>query len=240
MAEAEDPANKEYRQLRFRRPPGACEMLLVRHGESLPARADVSFPVKDGHSDPPLDPVGHRQAELVADRLVASGERFAAIYVSPLQRTSQTAAPLADRLGMPPVIVDDLREVHLGDWEAEGSYRKHVAEGHPLARQMGIEQRYDVLPGAEPGDVFADRVRGAFDQLAKAHPDEVIVVVCHGGVIGQILSMATGSRGLAFAGSDNASISHLVVSPGGRLAVRRYNDTGHLGPLFTEGPEPLT
>ena len=32
----ESPDAGTYRQLRFRRPPGACELLLVRHGESAP------------------------------------------------------------------------------------------------------------------------------------------------------------------------------------------------------------
>ena len=231
---------QEYRQLRFRRPPGACEVLLVRHGESESARPDSPFPTRDGHSDPPLHPVGVQQAELVADRLMASGEKVAAVYVTPLQRTAQTAQPFAMRAGLPLVEVADLREVHLGDWEVEGSFRKNVSEGHPLAMKMMQEQRWDVLPGAEDDAAFAERVHGALSALAEAHRDEVIVVVAHGGVIGKTLALATGSRGFAFTGADNASISHLVIVPGVRWIVRRYNDTGHLGPLFTEGPEPLT
>ena len=58
---------KEYRQSRFVRPPGACEMLLVRHGESVPARDDQPFPLVDGHGDPELSPLGRDQAERVAE-----------------------------------------------------------------------------------------------------------------------------------------------------------------------------
>ena len=42
---------RTYRQLRFTRPPGACELLLVRHGESVPARDDQPFPLVDGQGD---------------------------------------------------------------------------------------------------------------------------------------------------------------------------------------------
>lgn len=228
----------EYRQSRFRRPPGACELLLVRHGESEPARPGEPFPLVDGHGDPALDPAGVAQAERVAERLAASGEDITAIYVTTLRRTHQTAAPLAARLGLEPRVEPDLREVHLGDWEG-GEFRRHVAEGNPIALRMRAEQRWDVIPGAEPGDVFAARVQAGVERIAAAHPDETVVVVTHGGVIGQILARATGARPFAFTGSDNASISHLVVTAEGWL-VRRYNDTGHLGPQFTEAPEPPT
>ncbi|CAN5868368.1 histidine phosphatase family protein [soil metagenome] len=228
----------EYRQFRFRRPPGACELLIVRHGESIPARADRPFPVVDGHDDPELDPVGVAQAERMADRIAASGEDIAAVYVTNLQRTQQTAAPLATRLGLEVRVEADLREVGLGEWEG-GSFRRHMAEGHALARQLMAEERWDVIPGAEPGDVFAARVRAAIVRIAAAHRDETVVVVTHGGVIGQILALASGSTLFAFVGADNASISHLVVTDD-RWIVRRYNDTAHLGAAFTEGPEPLT
>lgn len=232
------PDERVYRQARFRRPPGACEILLVRHGESAPARDGGSFPLVEGQGDPPLDPVGEEQARRIADRLVGSGEPIAAIYVTTLQRTHQTAAPLADRLGVAVRVEADLREVHLGEWEG-GVFRRHVAQGHPVAARMLAEQRWDVIPGAEPADLFAARVRQGITRVASAHRDETVVVVTHGGVIGQIVADAAGSRGFAFTGSDNGSISHVVVA-GNRWIVRRYNDTAHLGTGFTAGPEPLT
>jgi 2,3-bisphosphoglycerate-dependent phosphoglycerate mutase len=226
---------RTYPQHRFRRPPGACELLLVRHGESIPARDDQPFPLVDGHGDPELDPRGHDQAERVADRL--EHEDVTTIYVTTLQRTAQTAAPLATRLGITPRVEPDLREVYLGDWE--GTFRKHVAEGHPIAQQMYTQGRWDVIPGAEPAEAFAERVRGAITRIAVAHRDEAVVVVSHGGTIGQILAMATGSRPFAFVGSDNGAISHIVVTDE-RWILRRYNDTAHLSPAFTTAPEPPT
>ena len=88
-----------FRQYRFTPPDGATTVLLVRHGESAPAHPDRPFPMVDGHGDPPLDPVGHEQAERLADRL--QHERIDAIYVTTLQRTYQTAAPLASRYRAP-------------------------------------------------------------------------------------------------------------------------------------------
>jgi probable phosphoglycerate mutase len=226
---------KEYRQAQFARPAGACDVLLIRHGESAPVREGESFPMVDGHGDPQLDPVGLEQAERVGARL--AGEAIAAIYVTNLQRTAQTAAPLAAALGLEPAVEADLREVHLGEWEG-GSFRRHTAEGHPAAVRMWAEQRWDVIPGAEPADAFAARVAAGLGRIAAAHPDQAVAVFSHGGVISQILAAATGARPFSFL-SDNASISHLVVTPEYSV-LRRYNDTTHLSSTFFSAPEPLT
>lgn len=214
----------EYRQLRFQPAPGATELVLIRHGESAPARPGEPFPLVDGHGDPELAPDGLRQAELVGKRLGA--QRFDAIYVTTLRRTAQTAAPLAKRLGLVPAVEPDLREVHLGEWEG-GVYRQRVAERDPLTLRMWAEQRWDVVPGAESTERLADRVGGAVRRLAAAHPGQRLAVFTHGGVIGQLLAMASGSRPFAFIGSDNGSLSSLVVA-GDLWTVRGFNDTAHL------------
>ncbi|MFB4279693.1 MULTISPECIES: histidine phosphatase family protein [unclassified Nonomuraea] len=226
----------EYRQGRFRTPPGATEVLLVRHGESEPARPDRPFPLVDGQGDPGLAPEGREQAERVGLRLAA--EPIDAIYVSSLRRTSQTAAPLAARLGLTPVVEPDLREVHLGEWEG-GMFRRMVAEGHPIAKRLSDEERWDVIPGAEPAAAFSERVRKVLDKLATAHPGQRIVAVTHGGVIAEALAAATGSRPFAFLGPDNASVSHLVLTEA-RWILRRFNDTAHLGPAFPTTAAPPT
>ena len=226
-----------YRQYRFRRPPGACELLLVRHGESEAADPERPFPTVDGHADPGLHPDGRVQAQQVSERLLASGEDFAAVYVTTLRRTHQTARPLLEGLGMEPRVVPELREVHLGDLEG-GGLRRATAEGDGVLGRLWERQRWDAVPNAERDETFSDRVRAGIEQIAADHPDAAVAVFTHGGVIGKILQLATGARGLAFVGADNASISHLVVT-GDQWIVRAFNDTSHLGPRYTRDPEPL-
>jgi probable phosphoglycerate mutase len=225
-----------YRQHRFSPPPGASELILVRHGESEPAVPDRPFPLVDGHGDPALSPEGRDQAERVCRRL--AGERVDAIYVAKLRRTVETAAALATAIGLEPTVDPDLHEVYLGEWEG-GAFRQHVAEGHPAALTMMAEERWDAIPGAEPTDAFAARTRRAITRIAAAETDRRVAVFAHGGIIGQVLAQATGSRPFALGGADNASISHLVVI-GDRWVVRRYNDTAHLDQGFTIAPAPLT
>jgi probable phosphoglycerate mutase len=214
----------EHRQLKFTPPPGAATILLVRHGESAPVREGEPVPLLGGASDPALDPVGVEQAERVAARL--AGEDIDAIYVTPLRRTAQTAAPLAERLGLEPRVEADLREVFLGEWEG-GLFRKHVREVHPIVVQMREQGRWDVIPGAEPADEFAARVRAGINRIAAGHPDQRVVAVVHGGVVGQAIANATGASPLAFSWADNGSITQLVVHDG-EWFVRSYNDVTHL------------
>ena len=61
------PGETAYRQTRFRLPPGATEILLIRHGESAAAYLGKPFPLVDGHADPELAENGREQAERLAE-----------------------------------------------------------------------------------------------------------------------------------------------------------------------------
>lgn len=232
----EESEEKVYRQYRFALPEGATDLLLVRHGESAPARLGQPAPLVDGHSDPELAPEGRAQAQQLADRLLH--EQIDAIYVTSLRRTHETAAPLAAKLGLEPQVEPELREIYLGEWEGI-AFRKYVSEHHPVAVQMFLEKRWDVIPGAESNAAFEARVGGALTRIVAAHPGQRVVVVVHGGVIGQALAIATGTSAFSFIGADNASISQLVAMPD-PWVLRRYNDTAHLDPAFSITPTPLT
>jgi 2,3-bisphosphoglycerate-dependent phosphoglycerate mutase len=227
---------KEYRQTRFQRPPGATEILLVRHGESRAATPDTPFPLVDGQGDPELHPQGREQARLIAERL--RHQPIGAIYVSNLRRTAETAAPLAAHLGIDPVVDPDLREVHLGEWEG-GLLRMKAHDNDPLYLQMQLEQRWDVIPGGEPHTALNARLTRALGRIHARHRDELIVAVVHGGVIGHILAHATGARPFAFNGSDNGSISHIVMLEE-RIMVRRFNDSSHLTGELTAAAGAMT
>ncbi|GGV37266.1 phosphoglycerate mutase [Actinomadura cremea] len=231
MDERDEPV--EYRQTRYKAPDGATEVLLIRHGASAPARADVRFPTVDGQGDPELAPEGREQAEQVGERLC--GETFDALYVTTLRRTHETAAPLAARLGMEPIVEPGMREVHLGEWEG-GVFRRRVAENDPLAQRVFAAERWDLIPGAEAAEAFAARIEESLTRLAAKHAGGRIAVFSHGAAIAQALAAATGSRPFAFLAPDNASISRLVRI-GDLTQVRGFNDVSHLD---WSAPAPLT
>ena len=215
---------REYRQHVFKSPQGATDILLIRHGESQPAIVDQPFPMKDGHGDPALHSNGHLQAEAVAERLKL--RPINTIYVTTLQRTHQTAAPLAKALGQVPKIEPDLREVCLGEWD-RGLYRVKAAESDPIFLKSMQMQEWGIIPGAETNDQVKARVTAGLYRIADAHPDELVAAVVHGGVIAAILSIATGAEAFAFMGAANCSISRIVIDKD-RMIVRGFNDTSHL------------
>ena len=81
------------------------KLILVRHGR--PNETDPEKP-----NDPPLNLDGWRQARAAADLL--SGEGVTRIIASPLLRARQTAAPLAERLGLAVDIIEGWAEADRG------------------------------------------------------------------------------------------------------------------------------
>jgi 2,3-bisphosphoglycerate-dependent phosphoglycerate mutase len=198
----------------------------VRHGASAHAFPDQPFPMAAGQSDPELAPEGEQQAEALVERLAA--KPVAGLFVTPLRRTQQTAAPLAARLGLEPVVVPELIEVALGDYEG-GEWRVRAANGDPLVSRVFAEQRWDVIPNAEPMDEFARRLRTGIEKVVAATgPDAMAVAFSHGAAIAEICHQATDSRPFAFVTVDNASITRLFVLADGTWILRSFNDTAHL------------
>lgn len=219
---------KGYRQTAFIRPDGATEIILVRHGESRAASLDNPFPLVDGQGDPELAPVGRDQAEKLGQRLASHA--IDAVYITNLCRTHETAAPLCKLKGIEPVIIKDLREVHLGEWEG-GVFRIKVHQQDKRIQEMHEHQEWGRIPGSETNAQLNERVNRGINSIVDKHPDQVVMVVVHGGVIASVLAQATGSEPFAFMGADNASISHLVAHDG-KISLRRYNDTSHLSPYI--------
>lgn len=233
---SQEPARsgQVYSQYRFKPPAGATDVVLVRHGESAPMDA-TDFPrTHEGQADPELSPHGHEQARALCKRLLDVG--IEAIYASSLVRTQQTIAPLCEVTGMVPTIDPDLREVGLGEWEG-GEFRRRALLRDPRIRALLTGGSWGLVPGGEDPDAFAARVRGALVRIHAAHPGRRVAVVCHGGVVGQVVGMATGASPLAFMGCDNTSISQVVLH-GEHWIVRRFNDTEHLGPALTQASPP--
>lgn len=219
--------SKTYPQRAWALPDDATEVLLVRHGASQAAVPDEPFELLEGHADPPLAPEGEAQAQAVGARLAADPPD--ALFVTTLQRTAQTAAPLVAATGLRPVVVPELREVNLGAWEG-GEMRIRSAAGDPLVARIFEEQRWDVIPDAEPMEAFAERCRaGLLRVVAETGPGRRAASVVHGGVIGELCRQATGAPPLTFVHAENTSISRIVVFGDGRWLLRAFNDTAHLG-----------
>ena len=134
------------------------EFVLIRH-------AQPEW-VKDHRNvvNPPLTDLGVAQSERLAKAL--DGESFDELYVSPLTRARQTAAPVLNLLGIAEVIEPWLEEIRDPDWHgqpSEGAMKAFKA----LRQRVAVEQ-WDGLPGGEPMHEFVARVRvGASEFLER-------------------------------------------------------------------------
>lgn len=140
-----------------------------------------------GHSDLPLNPLGHQQAQRLA--AFFASVRLRGIFTSPLTRSRQTAHAIVSGNGhqLIPVIEAGLAEMHLGAWEG-------LTPEEVNARYAGAYDRWRIessvvtIPSAEPLAAFRARARGAFDRIVGDMADGEYVVVSHGGVIAALLA----------------------------------------------------
>lgn len=159
-------------------------LLLLRHGQST-WNAEERW---QGWADPPLSPLGQRQAEAAARWLAGEAERFERVVSSDLARARRTAEIVADGLGTGPVEVEPaLRERDVGDWT--GLTSDEIGLRWPEVLQAWRERRLVATPGGEPEAALVARVTAALGALAGNGP---VLVVTHGGVI-RSLERATGT-----------------------------------------------
>ena len=198
------------------------QIILVRHGESV-----GNFENRlQGQADYDLTDLGHRQAGRTAERLHALGA--SAVYSSHLMRANATALAIAARLGVSPMVTEDVSEYHFG--EMSGATYAEVREkfgaiANPAER---------VYPGEEGRDAFFARVTGAVLRIADSHADETVAIVSHGGPIALFCQHVLGlpyKRPMPFS-IDNCSLNIVDVTAnrsGEReLRLVRLNDTCHL------------
>lgn len=196
------------------------QLVLVRH--ALPERVDGAA---GGVADPPLTPLGQRQAHRVVD---AVGPGVEALYSSPLARARATAAPLAAALGIEPVVVDDLRE-----YDADSPHYVPVHE-MPVVDPAGWQRIVDgLLPEGVDVAAFTARVATALERIVAAHPGRgAVVVVAHAGVVNCWLAHLLGiDRPLAFP-LDYTGISRVLAGRDGRRLVRTVNEIAHVADLL--------
>ena len=172
-------------------------MLLVRHGQTPTTGAVLPGRAPGLH----LSDAGNAQAQRAADR-IATLKKVTAVYSSPLERTRETAAPIARACGLRVRRDRGLLECDFGDWT--GSELKALSK---LPEWTTVQQRPSMFrfPGGESFAEMQLRISSTIQRLAQAHRGETIVTVSHADPIKAAMSDA--------AGSHLDSFQRLVISP---------------------------
>lgn len=132
------------------------ELIFVRHGQPEWVRDAMSV------DNPPLTEVGRRQAEATAAHLAASERTTTELVVSPLRRAQETAAPIAEALGLEPVTEDWLAEIGGPSWW-DGTPAEEVEKMFREARNRSLDELWDGLPGGESVRAFHTRITKGAD-----------------------------------------------------------------------------
>jgi broad specificity phosphatase PhoE len=196
---------------------------LIRHGESV-ANLGLRW---QGQGNSPLSELGREQARALGRRM--AGRTFTRVLASDLERADATARALERSFDSDA----QFREFDIGAWE--GLTRAEIAERFPeqLAR---LDAGEDIaLGGGESYGSFCVRVDAALARVRDSmEPGQHALVVCHGGVIGALVSGALGLRGtrmLPISRVLNTAISELAFDEQGHATVHVFNDCMHLAAL---------
>lgn len=200
----------------------STRFIVVRHGET---QWNVDGRVQ-GHRDSPLTAKGLAQADAIGERLAR--EHFDALVASDLGRTMQTAWRIGRRCGLAVAADRRLRERSFG--VGEGLTYDELDRRWPDAFSRTAETDPDfVVPGGESRRQFHERVREAFEALAREHDGRRIAVVSHGGVLAALYRIVhdipvTRLHRVAI---SNASYN-AVVFDAAAWALEAWDDVAHL------------
>jgi probable phosphoglycerate mutase len=204
-------------------------VVLVRHGVTA-----QTGPLLSGRKPGiPLSDQGIEQAEAAATRLAKLP--IAAVYASPIERTTQTAQHIAARLDLPVVPLDGALEADYGDWTGGAIADLAKTEEWKVVQVAPSRARF---PGGESIREMQARIVSAIDALVAQHPHETVVVVSHADPIKSAIAHYTGMHLDMFQRVfvSPASVSVLEFHPFGVMLVK-CNDTGGFDELLppTEG-----
>jgi probable phosphoglycerate mutase len=200
----------------------ATRLIAIRHGETA---WNVGARIQ-GYLDIPLNDTGRWQARRAAEAL--AGEPITTVYASDLSRAFETAAAVATVAGLQPIAEEGLRERHFGVFQGR-TFAEIEAELPDQALRWRKRDPEFTPEGGESLITFRDRVVSTVQRLAARHPDELIVLVAHGGVMDVLYRSATRQEIQAPRTWQlgNAAINRLLWTPEG-LSLVGWSDTGHL------------
>lgn len=181
-------------------------LVLLRHGQT-----DWNFQHRfQGRADIPLNAQGIAQAEAARKQLAEHD--FSGVYASPLARALTTAQLV--RPGLDIATDARLMEIDVGTWSGlTWDEAKAQVPGYDELYAKGVDFRR-----SETGETLAEVVaRGlpAVQEIAAAHPGELVLVVAHGLLLNRVIHGLLGLEGRLFGGLGNAHYSEVEYSHGG-------------------------
>ncbi len=169
----------------------ATLILFVRHGKTpttgskLPGRAPNLY----------LSEEGLLQAEIIAKEIKKSsksfiGKKVSAVYASPMERTQQTAKPIATSLKLRVRTLKGLNECDFGDWTGRKLRDLSKLKSWSVVQKHPSEFRF---PNGESFSEMQERMLKTVNKIIDRHAGETVVCVSHADPIKAVLASAIGT-----------------------------------------------
>jgi len=201
----------------------STRLFLVRHGATQ-LTAEDRF---SGAVGVDLSEEGRRQVRALARRLAS--EKISAFYCSPLSRTVETAAILAELHGLPLTHRDGLREISHGRWE--GLTRPEVEARFPAEYADWEADPFTFAPeNGESGVGVLARALPVIREIVVGHAGQSVVVVSHKATLRILLSSLLGfdARGYRDRLDQSPACLNVVDFSGPvRARLMLFNDVSH-------------
>ncbi|MDP6965139.1 MAG: histidine phosphatase family protein [Acidimicrobiales bacterium] len=197
------------------------ELLIIRHARPIAETRSEG----EGSADPPLSPIGVKQAEATAEFLKDQGIQH--VVSSTMTRAIQTAEPFSKHTGLKIEMIDDLKEA---DFD-RNSYTpvEEMDPDHPFIKEY-LEDPESIFGGDLEG--FRKRTTNAFNYLIEEHKGSVVAVFCHGMVMGVFLQSILEHDNPVALQPDYCGITRVTASSSGLRSIRSINETSHVRHLL--------
>lgn len=161
-------------------------VLYVRHGRTPTTGSRLPGRTPGLH----LSDEGRKQAEAVATNIVEREGQVAAVYASPMERTQETATPIARALNLRVRTAKGLNECDFGKWTGRRLKDLMKLKAWAVVQRQPSAFRF---PGGESFTEMQTRITGQVSELVAHHPGETIVCVSHADPIKAAIAQAVGT-----------------------------------------------
>lgn len=206
-------------------------LLLIRHGQSVSNVRGVFT----GHLDLELTELGHRQAQLTAEFILANYQ-VDAVYASDLCRAAHTGRAVAEPLGLPLQTDTRLREIYAGIWE--GKSFDELTENYPAYAVFRGDIGTCQTDGGESVAQLSSRVLDAVTQIARSNEGKTVVIATHATPIRAVMTHCKGlplAQMKDVAWVTNASVTE-VIYENGTMRLGKACQDAHLGSIVSRFP----
>ena len=181
-----------------------------------------------------LSDEGRRQAAALGDRL--AGLPVAAVYASPIERTTQTAQAVATHHGLPVRPLEGVLEADYGEWTGQKLADLAKTDLWKVVQRAPSRASF---PAGESLAAMQARMVAALEAVVADHPGELVVVVSHADPIKAAIAHYTGVHLDLFQRILVSPASVTAFAFGGHgVAMLKCNDTGTLDELQAPPPPP--